>query len=221
MIDEKVLARWRNATLDREQQVQRTAQWYGNLVSLMADLRSPSGCPWDVEQSLASLRQYVREEADEVVSAIDDILAYEAELRAVHGLEPANPLAPADTDKARTAKKGHTIAHHPHHSDFSATASAAGAPLPASLSAVELARLDEMYAELVEEIGDLALQSVFLGDILLAMGRPGLDGSLEQIVTKLIRRHPHVYGDVEAQNSAEVLANWQQIKAAEKKQREP
>jgi NTP pyrophosphatase (non-canonical NTP hydrolase) len=221
MIDEAVLARWRNATQGREQQVERSAQWYGYLVSLMADLRSPGGCPWDLEQSLASLRQYVREEADEVVSAIDDILLYEAELRSQHGLKPARPEAPEDMDRARTAKKGHSIAHHPHHSDFSAAASAAGAPLPARLSDEEVARRDELYGELVEEIGDLALQSVFLGDILLAMGRPGLDGSLEQIVNKLIRRHPHVYGDVEAHDSAQVLANWQQIKEAEKKQHEP
>ena len=221
MIDEKVLARWRTATQGREQQVERCARNYGRLVSLMADLRSPAGCPWDVEQSLASLRQYIREEADEVVSAIDDILLLENELRASRSLPCDNPLPPEGADKARTGKKGHTIAHHPHRPDFSATASASGAPLPSDLTKAEQQQRNALYAELVEEIGDLALQSVFLGDILLGMGRPGLDHSLEQIVQKLIRRHPHVYGDVDAADSAEVLSNWQKIKLQEKKQREP
>ncbi|MCB1185531.1 hypothetical protein KDL29_00045 [bacterium] len=220
MPEENVLERWRAAVSGRETQLERTREWYGNLFSLMADLRSPGGCPWDVEQSLASLRQYIREEADEVCKAIDDILDYENELRANAGLAADNPNPPAE-EKARTDKKGHSIAHHPHHPDFDAVASASGAPLPKQIMEEQREKLDALYAELVEEIGDLALQSVFLSDILHGMKRPGLDSSLEQIVTKLIRRHPHVYGDTQAADSAEVLSNWQRIKDQEKKQTEP
>ncbi|MEZ5338733.1 MAG: MazG nucleotide pyrophosphohydrolase domain-containing protein [bacterium] len=221
MLDEKVVERWRNAVSGREAQLERTREWYGRLFSLMADLRSPGGCPWDVEQSLASLRQYIREEADEVCQAIDDILEYENGLRQAHGMDSDNPQPPDGEEKARTQKKGLSIAHHPHRADFRAEASASGAPLPAEISPADAAKLDELYAELSEEIGDLALQSAFLADILHGMGRGGLDQSLELIVTKLVRRHPHVYGDREVQDSAEVLANWQQIKAEEKKRIEP
>ncbi len=216
MIDDNVLERWRLASRGRQDQLDGTREWYGRLFCLMADLRGPGGCPWDVEQSLASLRQYIREEADEVCQAIDDILEIENSLRREHGLPSDNPLPPDGADKARTAKKGHSIAHHPHRKDFDAVASASGAPLPSGLSAAQQARRDELYAELVEEIGDLALQSVFLSDILHGMGRPGLDCSLENIVTKLVRRHPHVYGDQVAESSAEVLDNWQRIKDQEK-----
>ncbi|MCB1218764.1 hypothetical protein KDL44_15370 [bacterium] len=221
MLDEKVIERWHRAVSGREAQLERTREWYGRLFSLMADLRSPGGCPWDVEQSLASLRQYIREEADEVCEAIDHILEFENGIRRAHGISTDNPLPPDGDEKARTEKKGLSIAHHPHREDFRAEASASGAPLPAAISAEDRAKLDELYAELTEEIGDLALQSAFLADILHGMGRPGLDASLEQIVTKLVRRHPHVYGDREVQDSAEVLANWQQIKADEKKRIEP
>lgn len=221
MLDDSVLQRWQRAMEGRDGQLERTRLWYGHLTSMMADLRSPDGCPWDVEQSLASLRQYVREEADEVCKAIDDILEYENSLRKAHGLALDNPLPPEGGERARTAKKGHTIEHHPHRPDFDAVTSASGAPLPVELIDEERERLDSLYAELVEEIGDLALQSVFLADILQGMGRPGLDESLRQIVTKLVRRHPHVYGDRQVEDSAEVLENWQRIKDEEKKRTEP
>lgn len=189
---------------------------FADLQKLMADLRGPQGCPWDREQSLASLRQYVREEADEVCQAIDAVLAYEAGLREQAGLAPANPAPPAGDDTARTPKKGWTISHHPHQPDFCATASASGAPLPADLSPQAQHELGQLYAELGSELGDLLLQSAFMGDILLGMGRPGVDAFLEAIIAKLIRRHPHVYGDGAAANSAEVLVNWERIKQTER-----
>ncbi len=218
-IDPAVRARWDRATAGREGQIAQAGQWFMELTRLMADLRAPGGCPWDREQSLASLRQYVREEADEVCEAIDNILAFEAGLREQAGQPPANPEPPAgEEEKARTKKKGHSIVHHPHHPDFGSEQSASGAPLPAaaSLSADQQAELDRLYGELTEELGDLTLQSAFMGDILQAMGRGGVDASLEAIVRKLIRRHPHVYGDASAADSAEVLANWERIKQAEK-----
>lgn len=216
MIAPEILKRWRVATAGREDQLARAAHGFNDLLSLMAHLRGSDGCPWDREQSLASLRQYVREEAGEVASAIDAILALEDRLRSTHGLAPANPEAPDGEDRARTAKKGLTIGHHPHRPDFVATASASGAPLPSPLSAEEQAELDAAYRDLHAEIGDLMLQAAFLGDILVGMGRPGVEGSLRLIVEKLIRRHPHVYGDREVADSAEVLQNWEEIKREER-----
>ena len=123
---------------------------------------------------------------------------------------------PEATDKARNAKKGHTIAHHPHRPDFDSRNSASGAPLPGNLSAGDRERLDSLYDALFDELGDVMLQGAFLGEILTAMGRGGLERGLEHICEKLIRRHPHVYGDREVSGSAEVLNNWEEIKKQER-----
>lgn len=215
IVEQSIRARWERATAARGEQVAQAAALFADAIALMADLRGPGGCPWDREQSLASLRQYVREEADEVCAAIDTILEFEARLREGTGYPAADPHAPTGDDKARTPKKGHTIAHHPHHPDFAAVASASGAPLP-QLNGSEAAQRDALYAELIEELGDLLLQPLFQCDILQAMGYPGIEGSLAALIEKLVRRHPHVYGKGAAATSAEVLANWEQIKKAEK-----
>jgi NTP pyrophosphatase (non-canonical NTP hydrolase) len=215
-VDPQVRARWQRAAHSRSEQFAQAAGLFADALALMADLRGPDGCPWDREQSLASLRQYVREEADEVCKAIDTILEYEERLRANAGLPQADPNAPDADDKARTVKKGHTIAHHPHHPDFNAGHTASGAPLP-ELSDEQAAQRDALYGELIEELGDLLLQPLFQGDILYALGYPGVEGSLQALIAKLVRRHPHVYGEGAASTSAEVLANWEQIKQAEKK----
>jgi len=215
MITPEIIARWRAATAQRGEQLEAAALGFSNLLGLMAHLRSSDGCPWDREQSLASLRQYVREEAGEVAGAIDAILALEDELRASRSLPPANPAPAEGEDRAKTDKKGLTIGHHPHRSDFDPSASASGAPRPAELTAAEREELATAYQHLSAEIGDLMLQAAFLGDILIAMGRPGVEGSLKLIVEKLIRRHPHVYGNREVADSAEVLKNWEEIKRGE------
>ena len=72
---------------------------------------------------------------------------------------------------------------------------------------------------LCEELGDLALQVVFLGELARREGRFGPDDVVRSIVTKLVRRHPHVFGDTEVEGSEEVLKNWERIKAEEKKDR--
>jgi NTP pyrophosphatase (non-canonical NTP hydrolase) len=216
MLDPEIIERWRAATADRGAQLGAAAAGFSRLLSLMAHLRSPDGCPWDREQSLASLRQYVREEAGEVAGAIDAILALEDRLRESRGLPVANPQPAEGEDRAKTDKKGHTIGHHPHRPDFDPAASASGAPLPPELTDEEREELSALYRHLSAEIGDLLLQAAFLGDILVAMDRPGVEGSLELIVEKLIRRHPHVYGDREVADSAEVLKNWEEIKRTEK-----
>lgn len=216
MQQENIRDRWTAAIAARQAEIAAAEQAFADLLRLMADLRGPGGCPWDREQSLASLRQYVREEADEVCGAIDAILEREAALRLAAGMPEANPAPPDGSDKARTAKKGHTIAHHPHQPDFMATQSSSGAPLP-PLDELQAQELKGLYQALQDELGDLLLQSVFMGDILSAMGRGGVEAIAGAIVAKLIRRHPHVYGEASAADSAEVLANWEAIKAAERK----
>jgi NTP pyrophosphatase (non-canonical NTP hydrolase) len=216
MIDQKIRDRWEAAAKNRSASFQNAGALLTDLLKLMADLRSEGGCPWDREQSVASLRQYVLEEAGEVTEAIESAMFFEQSVRARAGMPGDNPYPPNGIDdEARTETKGLTIAHHPHRSDFDPGASASGAPLP-ELEPEEKMELDCLYAELTSEIGDLLLQAVFLGDILEAMGYPGVEGSLVAIITKLIRRHPHVYGDVSAQSSADVLVNWEKIKQAER-----
>ncbi len=67
-----------------------------------------------------------------------------------------------------------------------------------------------------EELGDLLLQIVFQSAVREAQGAFGIDDVARGIVTKLVRRHPHVFGDVIAKDTADVLANWAKLKAAEK-----
>jgi len=122
---------------------------YVRLVEIMRRLLAPEGCPWDREQTPATLRRYVLEEACEVIDAIDG----------------------GD------------------------------------------------WASLREELGDLLLQVVFLGELMRAEGRFGPDDVVAAITDKLVRRHPHVFGDLEVSGAGEVLKNWERIKAGEKKDR--
>jgi MazG family protein len=120
-------------------------QSYPRLVAIMRRLLAPNGCPWDLEQSYASLRKYVLEEACEVIDAIDS----------------GRPEA------------------------------------------------------LKDELGDLLLQVVFLGELARRDGQFGPDDVVRAIVEKLVRRHPHVFGEVEVSGSEEVLSNWDKIKLTE------
>jgi XTP/dITP diphosphohydrolase len=116
------------------------------LIAVVARLRDPDGgCPWDLEQTHASLVPYVLEEAHEVADAIR------------HG--------------------------------------------------------DDRH--LAEELGDLLLQVVLHARIAEEGGRFDLARVAGAISAKLVRRHPHVFGDAEASDSAAVRANWEAIKAAE------
>jgi len=67
-----------------------------------------------------------------------------------------------------------------------------------------------------EELGDLLLQVVFHAQMAADEGRWDVDDVAEGIVRKLIRRHPHVFGDVSVSGADEVLVNWERIKAEEK-----
>ena len=123
-----------------------------HLESVVARLRDPvSGCPWDLEQTHASLVPYVLEEAHEVADAIR------------HG--------------------------------------------------------DDRH--LTEELGDLLLQVVLHARIGEEHGRFDLDAIATAISNKLIRRHPHVFGEARAESSEAVRLSWEAIKAAERAGGEP
>lgn len=74
-------------------------------------------------------------------------------------------------------------------------------------------------AELREELGDLLLQIVFQSELARAAGWFGPDDVVQAICDKLVRRHPHVFGDAVVRDADEVLANWEVIKAEEKRGR--
>jgi len=67
-----------------------------------------------------------------------------------------------------------------------------------------------------EELGDLLLQVVFHAEMAMQEGTFDVDDVAEGITAKLIRRHPHGFGDVEVGSAAEVLVNWERIKTEEK-----
>ena len=70
--------------------------------------------------------------------------------------------------------------------------------------------------EIKEELGDLLLQVVFHAQIASEENRFNIDDVAEAIADKLIRRHPHVFGDRQADTPDEVIKNWEAIKAEEK-----
>ena len=72
--------------------------------------------------------------------------------------------------------------------------------------------------KLREELGDLVLQIVFHAQMAEEAGLFTIADVLTGINEKLVRRHPHVFGDVKAETAQEVLFNWEQIKKAERQQ---
>ena len=70
---------------------------------------------------------------------------------------------------------------------------------------------------LMEEIGDLLLESVFIAEITREEGSFDVFDSITAIHDKLVRRHPHVFGDVEANDAEQVLVNWEKLKNEERK----
>jgi XTP/dITP diphosphohydrolase len=125
-----------------------------DVVRVMDVLRSPGGCPWDAEQTHASLRGYLLEEAHEAYDAIVD----------------DDPVA------------------------------------------------------MREELGDVLLQVAFHARV-AAEAAPGrrftVDDVAGDLVDKLVRRHPHVFGDAGPRDVAQVEAGWEEIKKAEKQRRSP
>lgn len=126
-----------------------TGPRFDALVRLIARLRAPGGCPWDREQTHASLKPMTIEEAYEVLEAIDD----------------------GDD------------------------------------------------AHLAGELGDLLLQVVFHAQIAAEEGRFTIDDVVSRLSDKMVRRHPHVFGEETATTSGEVLRNWEELKQAERREK--
>ena len=116
-----------------------------HLADTMARLRSPGGCPWDLEQDHKSLRQYLLEETYETLEAINK----------------------AD------------------------------------------------YRGLCGELGDLLLQIVFHARLAEEKGFFKMQDVVDEVVAKMHRRHPHVFGAVEVGSAREVIENWEAIKKKE------
>lgn len=75
------------------------------------------------------------------------------------------------------------------------------------------------WEELTGELGDLLLQVLFYSEMAQEEEKFDIDDVLDTLSNKLINRHPHVFGDVVAETSGQVLRNWEAIKAEEKKKR--
>lgn len=75
------------------------------------------------------------------------------------------------------------------------------------------------WRAMAEELGDLLLEAVFFAQMAREEGRFSIEDSLDAINAKLIRRHPHVFGDGSARTPGEVKRRWDQIKAEEKQER--
>lgn len=123
---------------------------FDDLIELMHKLRSPDGCPWDREQTYATLAPMLLEEA------------YEA------------------------------------------------------FEAVEAAR-DGQPKELCDELGDLLFQIVFYAQVAKEQGDFSINDVTNAIHEKMVRRHPHVFGDIDAADTAAVLRNWEAMKQDERR----
>jgi MazG family protein len=119
------------------------------LRAIMDRLRGPDGCPWDREQTLASLRTYLVEEVYEVIEAIER-----------------------------------------------------GSP-----------------TDLREELGDLLFQIVFQCRIAQERGDFDIESVMRGIGDKIVARHPHVFGDGRLDTADQVLRQWEEIKAEERRGR--
>src|SRR5271154_2323381 len=74
------------------------------------------------------------------------------------------------------------------------------------------------WPELTGELGDLLLQVLFYSQMASEAGHFSVDDVLDRLSNKLVDRHPHVFGEVKADTPAEVLRNWEALKAREKEQ---
>lgn len=75
------------------------------------------------------------------------------------------------------------------------------------------------WDELAGELGDLLLQVLFYSEMAQEEGYFTINDVLDRLSSKLVNRHPHVFGEVEAKTSGDVLRNWEALKAEEKKKR--
>src|SRR5260370_31240836 len=85
-----------------------------------------------------------------------------------------------------------------------------------AFAALEEAR-EGRPAALREELGDLLFQITFFARVAKEHGECNIDDVIDEVYAKMVRRHPHVFGEAQASDSAEVLRNWEAIKAEEKR----
>ena len=123
---------------------------FEDLLELMSKLRSPEGCPWDREQTYATLAPMLLEEAYEAFEAVEE------------------------------AREGRPN-------------------------------------ELRDELGDLLFQIVFYAQVAKERGDFSIGDVTGAIHAKMVRRHPHVFGDASADDTAAVLRNWEAMKAEERR----
>ena len=76
------------------------------------------------------------------------------------------------------------------------------------------------WHELAGELGDLLLQVLFYAEMAKEQSLFSIDDVIERLSTKLVDRHPHVFGDVKADTAAEVKKNWEALKVEERKKRQ-
>ena len=77
------------------------------------------------------------------------------------------------------------------------------------------------FDKLASELGDLLLQIVFHAELAAEAGQFDISDVIDRVHTKMVRRHPHVFGRVKAGSSAQVLKNWEQLKAEERRAENP
>jgi tetrapyrrole methylase family protein/MazG family protein len=145
-----------------------------SLVEVVAALRGPGGCPWDLEQTHRTLARYALEEVHEMVESLEE-------------REDLRP--PGDQSQSPGRRAG--------------TSENKGAFVLAT-------------QKFKEELGDVLFQVVLHAQLASEEGSFDFEAVVETLAQKLIRRHPHVFGDVKVNGTADVFANWEQIKKAEK-----
>jgi tetrapyrrole methylase family protein/MazG family protein len=106
----------------------------------------------------------------------------------------------------------HTLAVHLVEEAYEAVASLEALPPDAPAGEPDIAA----YLDAEEELGDLLLQVVFNAELAVEAGVFDAEQIAEELRRKLVRRHPHVFGDAEADTAARVLAGWERIKSEEK-----
>ena len=87
------------------------------------------------------------------------------------------------------------------------------------MTGVQTCALPIYWPELTGELGDLLLQVLFYAEMAREAGHFSVDDVLDRLSNKLVDRHPHVFGDVKADTPAEVLRNWEALKALEKEKK--
>lgn len=88
------------------------------------------------------------------------------------------------------------------------------------MAAIRVYEKTGRFENLREELGDVLLQVVMHSRIAEEEGLFTLEDVVSEVAEKMVRRHPHVFGDVQADTSAQVLENWDEIKKKEKSEKE-